>query len=381
MFGVLFQVRFFTGHCATISGKRQHRIAHNRVVPAFFLLLVAFSVTAQTPQPVPAFSADNIRPYLRSTKLLAPGMVVELWGRNLTPVPWCGEEQIPKPPLPRELCGVRVLIGSRPAELMYVSGGQINTGGQINLKIPEDIPAEGFQPIQVCVNSVCSAPVTMRFSGLTALLTLERPAYVHMPVWIDVDAPVPYLVPYPCSYWPWSFPGYEFEVLRNGQTLAPIEQPHAPPPGEGASDRCDGLILHGRLPLHLLYRFEQPGTYSVRFTARKYGKILYQSDWTEIEIEPFSAQKQDEWMRSLKAKLNKNSIYEVVPSLLAWPDEKALAVLLQLIPVNTSVCVNYDCVRLAFGTAALAGFDDALLRREIPQERLLQLCPRGTCKY
>ncbi|MGD1095999.1 MAG: hypothetical protein ABSB35_28900 [Bryobacteraceae bacterium] len=64
-----------------------------------------------------------------------------------------------------------------------------------------------------------------------------------------------------------------------------------------------------------------------------------------------------------------------------WSAKKALAVLLKVIPADTSRCMNYDCVRLAFGRAALAGFDDALLRGEIPQARLLQLCPPGgTCK-
>jgi hypothetical protein len=259
---------------------------------------------------------------------------------------------------------------------MYVSGGQIN------LKIPEDVPAEGFEPIQVCVGSVCSATVTMLFSTHIALLTLDGPAYVHMPVWIDVDAPSPYVVSYPCGFWPWNFPGYEFEVLRKGQPLAPLPQPPLPFTGTVPLDQCEGPTYRGRLPLHLLYRFEEPGTYSVRFTARKTGKILYQSDWTDIQIEPFSEEKRDAQLHSLEGEVrNGPSAYHVVPSLLAWPDEKALAVLLKLIPEDTSRCINYGCVRLGFGRAALAGFDDTLLRREIPQDRLLQLCPpNGNCK-
>ena len=355
---------------------RRQRTADNRIVRVFILLIAAFCASAQAPQSVPAFSGDNILPHGRLTKLLAPGMVLELWGQNLAPVPWCGQEQIPKGLLPLEICGVRVLIGPRPAELMYVSGGQIN------LRVPADVPAEGFAPIQVCVGTVCSAPVAMRFSASTALLTLEQPAYVHMPVWIDVDAPAPYFVPYPCAYWPWNLPGYEFEVLRNGHPLAPIPQPSPPSTSAVApADHCDGPTLRGRLPLHLLYRFEEPGTYSVRFTARKNGEILYQSDWTNIEIEPFSEEKREEWLRSLEATLSQRSVNDVVPSLLAWPDERALAVLSKVIPADTSRCMNFDCVRLAFGRAALAGFDGALLCREIPQGRLLQLCPPGgTCK-
>lgn len=44
-----------------------------------------------------------------------------------------------------------------------------------------------------CLSQMCVAgPVVMRFSSHTALLAVERPAYVHMPVWIDVDAPASY---------------------------------------------------------------------------------------------------------------------------------------------------------------------------------------------
>lgn len=351
-------------------------MAHNRNMRVLVALLAA--LTAMVPQPAPSFKSDNILPYMRrSTKLLSPGMVVELWGGNLAPVPWSGDERRPKAPLPREICGVRVLFGSQPAELLYVSETQIN------LKIPEGLPAEGFMPIRVCAGTICSDPVTMRFSARTALLTLERPAYVHMPLWINVDAPAPYFVHYPCGgYWPWSFPGYEFEVLRNGRPLAPIPQPPPPAKAVGPSGECHGLLEgFGRLPLHLLYRFEEPGTYSVRFTAKKNGLILYQSDWTDIEIEPFSQEKREEWLHSLEARLNDRSVGELVASLLARPDQKALAILLKVIPEGGPGCMNYDCVRLAFGAAALRGFDEALLQREIPHDRLLQLCPpSGTCK-
>ena len=64
-----------------------------------------------------------------------------------------------------------------------------------------------------------------------------------------------------------------------------------------------------------------------------------------------------------------------------WPDEKALAVLLKVIPANTTQCTNFDCIKLGFGRAALAWFDDALLRTQVSPERLLHLCPpEGKCK-
>lgn len=340
------------------------------------VLLAVLSAAGQELPRVPVFRPEHIRPYGRDTKLLAPGMVLELWGQNLAPVPWCGAEPIPKGPLPHEICGVRVLIGSRPAELMYVSGGQIS------LKIPADVPAEGLEPFRVCVGTVCSAPVTMRFSASTALLTLEQPASVHMPVWVDVDPPAPYVISYPCWYWPWNFSGYEFEVRRDGKPLPSIPPPPLPASRVAAAQApCLGPVYYGRLPLHLFYRFDESGTYSIRFTAKKDGQMLYQSDWTDIEIQPFSEQKRQAWLQSLEGQPNSRNLDDVIPSLLAWPDEKALAILLRVIPAETSRCMNYDCVRLAFGTAALAGFEDSLLRRQIPPDRLRQLCPpAGSCR-
>jgi hypothetical protein len=252
---------------------------------------------------------------------------------------------------------------------------------QINFKVPANAPAEGLVPIQVCIGAVCSAAVTMQFSAHKAFLTLERPASVHMPVWIDVAAPAPYEISYPCESSPWSFPGYEFEVRRNGQLLAPT-----PPPARiAASGRCEGLAPNGRLPLHLWYNFDQPARYSVRFTARKGAETLYQSEWTDIAIEPFSEEKRAEWLRPLAAKVKQADAAtltgDVIPSLLAWPDEKALALLLTAIPADAAHCVNADCATLGYGKAALAAFDDALLRRAVPRTRLLQLCPPdGKCK-
>ena len=110
-------------------------------------------------------------------------MVLTLYGGHLAPEAICGQPRV-QPAL--EMCGVRVLIGDSPAELLYVSSGQIN------FKIPGDVPAEGFAELRVCVGAVCSAPVSFWFSTRTALLSLEKPASVRMPVWIHVDPPPPY---------------------------------------------------------------------------------------------------------------------------------------------------------------------------------------------
>jgi hypothetical protein len=333
------------------------------------LIFAALSFASQSTQPVPVFSSEDIR---RSSKLLAAGMVWELYGQNLAAQQTCGAAN---PPYSTEICGVRVLVGSTAAELMYVSSGQIN------LKVRADAPDEGLVPFRVCVGEVCSEPVMMRFSKHTALLSQEGPVYVHMPVWIRLDPPFPHHVYYPCGDWPWSFPQYEFEVRRNGRNLTPLPQPAAPASVGIAHDTRFCEPSRGLFPLHLLYRFDEAGTYAVRLTARNGPEVLYQSDWTDVQIEPFSERKREELLRSLEAKIQTADVKFAIASLLSWPDEKALAVLLKAIPVNTTRCRNYECVRLFFGKAALAGFDESLLRGQVPRERLLVLCPPdGKCR-
>jgi hypothetical protein len=338
------------------------------------LLVAVLSAAGQSGRPVPVFSRDGIGAAGRSANVLAPGMVLMLYGGHLASEPVCGQ---PKTQPALELCGVRVLLGARPAELLYVSAGQIN------FRIPADVSLEGYAPLQVCVDAVCSAPLEMFFSVQTALLSLERPAYVHMPVWVRVDPPPPYSVSYPCLYGPWMPPGYEFEVRRNGAMLPPLPQPSAGA-NRAAPHGCDQRTFARSLPLHLLYRFDQPGTYSVRFTARQDGHVLYRSGWTDVSVGPYSEEIRDRWLQSQAAAIQENRreiVTTVIPSLLAWPDAKALAVLLKGIPPDTTQCANFDCIRLTSGRAALAWFDDALLRAQLAPDRLLQLCPpAGKCR-
>ncbi len=338
------------------------------------LAATVLSSPGRSAQSIPVFTREGIGAIGRSANVLAPGMVLVIYGKYLAPQHICGQ---PEAPPAQELCGVRVLIDNSPAELLYVSSGQIN------FKIPADAPTEGFALLRVCVGAVCSTPVRMYFSINTASLSLEKPAYVHVPVWIRIDPPPPYVVSYPCWNRPWMPPGYEFEVLRDDRALAPRPQPSLPPTWvvTGAK-RPDCAAVRSSLPLHLLYRFDEPGTYSVRLTAKKEGEVLYRSEWTDILIGQPSEEKRDAWLDSLESKINsQDMLWDGIPSLLAWPDEKALAVLLKVIPADTTGCMNFGCLRLFTGRAALAWFDPALLRREIPPDRLMSLCPPdGDCR-
>src|SRR5579862_3187325 len=126
---------------------------------------------------IPRFSQENLtqRPDGRPV-LLAPGMILTIYGEDLGPELQCPEPIPQNGPYPLETCGVRVLVNDRPAGLLF-SGSK-----QINFKIPDDAPEEGSAPIQVCVRGTCSDRVMVRFSVRKAFIHLVGHAYVHMPV-------------------------------------------------------------------------------------------------------------------------------------------------------------------------------------------------------
>jgi hypothetical protein len=354
---------------------------HTALRVCLCLAAIVLPSMGQTARPAPVFTREGIGAVGRSANVLAPGLVMTLYGGYLAPgdnvapeSAGCGKPKV-QPAL--ELCGVRVLIDTTPAELLYVSAGQIN------FKVPPGMPEDGFAPLRVCVEAICSAPVRMWFSTRTALLSLERPAYVHMAVWIHVDPPPPHSVSYPCWNGLSIPPEYEFEV-RQGGNLVPARPQPSRPLNFGSGDQCAALGGRSSLPLHLLYRFDQAGKYSVRLTVKKENQILYRSEWTDIAVEPFSEGIRQAWLDSVDSDTRTNNravVSDAIPSLLAWPDEKALAALLKIIPGSAPGCTNFDCIKLGFGTAALAWFDGALLREKVQPARLLGLCPpEGRCK-
>ena len=288
-------------------------------------------------------------------------MIVTIYGEDLGPTLQCPEPIAPNGPYPLETCGVRVLVDGRPAGLLF-SGSK-----QINFKIPEDAPEDGSAPIQVCVHDACSDRAVVRFSSRKAFIQAVGHAYVHMPVWIEADQPWTD-IRYPYSIFPLNFGGARFEVLLQGRAvrakpnygLARVEA-HRPrktrPPG--------------RLPLHLIYRFDQPGVYSVRYTGLSYQypgaiEIATQSDWTDIVVEPYSDAQRGAWLVSEAVKARSASpgelVGDIIPSLLAWPDDQALSVLLTLVD-------HPDGLVRQFARMSLDLFDDAVQRRMIPESR------------
>src|SRR6202162_556693 len=207
---------------------------------------------------------------------------------------------------PTELCGVQVFIGDKPAGLLYVSEKQIN------FKIPQDAPEGGSVAIRVVRMGQSSAPVTMEAGFEKTVISLEQPAYTGMPVWLKVELPFELgTIQYPYSLGPAGFGCNEVEVRKQGKllTLPPGSVRHG---GAFSGNICGsypaaGASNHsGRLPLHLLYRFDAPGTYEVRLTvwSRPVGfgaqsQLRVRSEWTPIEVLPSKSNQRADRLQGL----------------------------------------------------------------------------------
>jgi hypothetical protein len=140
-----------------------------------------------------------------------------------------------------------------------------------------------------------SAAVEMRLGIEVASISLEQPAHVGGPVWIHIQAPS-YTgygdVQYPVEVAPADFGCNEVEVRRNGTLLPRIPMQATARIHMGLMCGNIGIPGHemqhkNRLPVHLQYRFDQPGVYEVRYTRRLgQPEAIFQTAWTRIEIQP-----------------------------------------------------------------------------------------------
>jgi hypothetical protein len=258
-------------------------------------------------------------------------------------------------------------VSGIPAELLAV------LENQINLKVPPGAPTSGDAAIVVTVHCISSQPVMVPFGVPKLTLSLASPAYVHMPVWIEFEH-ARYEPSYPYSLRPDNLGGGRFEVRRNGVMLKPVEVRHdtgpmvfsGPPNGSIAPPDSP----RWRLPLHLQYRFDVPGKYEIRFLGTQWeldpvqgirSVQTVESDWTEIEILPYSAAQRRRWIREQMARMPSSPgllVGDAVPALLALPNALALsAILPELYRAD-------DLVR-GYVAASLAMFDKRELAKQL----------------
>jgi hypothetical protein len=316
---------------------------------AFLLFPLALAGQPARPQ----FYADRVIPSFGEIPLmLAPAMLVSIYGDNLGPEEGCrgyGDQQHwdslpPDNPFgvweriviyPTSLCGVQVKIGEVFAGLLWTQNKQIN------FEVPKEVPFGGNAELRVIKDGVASDPVPLEFGLERIKLTQDEPAYVDMPVWVRAHTSTDNISPlfYPIHFDPLRTECEVMEARWNGVPLAKITR-HNPIGGVVGfgGGPCSSMGLPGkpsktgRLPLHLLYRFDQPGQYEVRFTrlAGDAKTIRERSPWTIIHILPASSSQRAEWL-SRMAKAAQAAPAELLSdfllSLLGYGDANSLALL------------------------------------------------------
>jgi hypothetical protein len=321
---------------------------------ALFMLALSL-LPAALPAEVPVFGAGRVLPSGGDRPIpLAPGLLISIYGSHLGPLAGCQgyadsqHRETPSPLRPKQmfqetliyppiLCDTQVFVGTLPAGLLYVQEGQIN------FKVPQETPITGTAELRVVYRGQGSLPVSLPLGLESTTLSLETPAAVGMPVWLKVSAfGWDQSIQYPFDIRPANFKCTEVEVRRNGVQLPRIASPDTQIRGGIAMNGpiCGVLGLPteshhlGRIPLHLQYRFDRPGTYEVRYTLRNEWRTEdpadLQSAWTPIEILPGKPQERARWLADMDAHAPSGTadlLTDFLPSILGVPDEPSLRLL------------------------------------------------------
>ncbi|MEO8659640.1 MAG: hypothetical protein ABI693_14305 [Bryobacteraceae bacterium] len=338
------------------------------------VLIAALFVGVAAAQEVPTINLGGIVPNKPGAAgPITPGIELAIYGQHLGPKTGCkggsgwGD--------PKPVCGTSVTVSGEPAALLYVQEQQIN------VRVPYNVPTEGDVPFVVRREGRASTATLVHFSPYTAAITSSGTAYVGMPIWIEIQLPDPlgYSLRYPVASYPEDFGGHWFEVRQNGVLLRPIVHRQSPRISSGIGGL--GSVGRGsliglphepknrrRLPLHLAYRFDKPGSYEVRYVGYDFRyptqkHVLVRSAWIPLEVEAFSALKRQAWLESMRGKRPADAVEllsDYLPSLLAVPDATVLSLLTNALYHSESSVRNYTC-------NALDLFDDALIASWIPR--------------
>ncbi len=339
------------------------------------ILLAAVALVGGAAQQAPQINIDGIVPNQSGVRPpLEPGMEVSLYGRRLGPAAGCtanagiaGEA--------KEICGTTVTVGGIPAALIYVQENQIN------LRVPFNVPVERMLPFAVTREGRTSPPVSAQVGLYVAAITPPPVAYVDMPIWVEVQLPDPlaHSLRYPVTIRPADFGGHRFEVRRNGVLLSPTSPRH-PLPVAGSGPGGYGTVGSGsllglphepenprRLPLHLLYRFDMPGPYELRYVGYDYRypmekHILVHSPWITVQVAPLPPGMRQTWLVSMQRSKPAGPVEwlsDYLPSLLAVPDSAVL-------PLLKDAVYHPDERVRQYALYSLSLFDDALLASWLP---------------
>ena len=323
--------------------------------PSVLLAIFATAVLAQSGARVPSFDAEHVY-YFDHPVALAPGLILTIFGNDLGPAQGCASEHDAAGAYPKALCNVQVLVGGVPAELLWVQTKQIN------FRVPDETPDRGTTDLVVVYGARKSSVVTVPLGKEGTTISFEGPLRVGMPVWLKVTAPYKQDagIRYPFMVYPAAFGCNDVEVRRDGMPLKKVDF---------GSQAFGGMVFSGnpcggigfrtephfkdRLPLHLQYRFDQPGIYEVRLTIHYSfrGRAPFVSPWTKAEILPADRAARRQWLEDKIAIAPADAadlLSDFLPSILGNPDDETLQALLPYLDHPDRVVREYAAAGLTY---------------------------------
>jgi hypothetical protein len=175
-------------------------------------------------------------------------------------------------------------------------------------------------------------------------LSLDGPVYTNLPVWVKADLAYPYEARYPYREDPSDFGPNEIELKQGNETIQPSAFPlfgNFPRSGIQDGSAAPPDAPANRLPLHLKYPIDKPGTYSVRWTAvrhilvdkRPTPAVVARSDWFTFEVQASTFNQREAWLKKAIAAVPSEPgplVGDFLPSLLsAAPDPRVLRAVLE----------------------------------------------------
>lgn len=190
-------------------------------------------------------------------------------------------------------------------------------------------------------------------------IAVEQPAYVGMPIWLRAESGLRKMrfpfsdVQYPYTDVPGDFGNDHVEVKFGNQMLTPLSAATSvesyrgssvwPTTTYASSWVAPGEAVAEALPLHLRFRFDRPGTYSVRWSKRwppahqpgKTQMLVAQSNWVNFAVSNPTEPQREAWLQQTLSAVPKDDaslLRRYLPSILAAsPDSRVLDLLLEQI--------------------------------------------------
>ena len=194
-----------------------------------------------------------------------------------------------------------------------------------------------------------------------ASVALEAPARVGLPVWLKISTRNE--IRYPFYTVPDWHTCYDVEVRKDGRPLSRFQ----PPPTAiaqiivFAGNICGGLYLPGKLqhpgsiPLHVMYRFDQPGVYEVRYVERMpWGEPNAPnlvSPWTRIEIQAGTPAERAQWLAEISSHAPSDAtglLTGYLPDILGVPDDRSLQLLTPYLNYPDAMVRQYVSYALSY---------------------------------